>query len=143
MGYLGGLHYWWPKDVMANVSQRLGRFASYCGLVGLNLRSSPSIILGYMGMPRRYHAYAERISGLNVSRQPVRKFSERVCDTSDLFRLWSMRYDAGRLQILRNLPGLEWGRLPTSKLRISYDTCCTWELMNLPAREVQVVGVSE
>ena len=66
MAYLGGLHYWWPKIT--------GRMYPECWracrrgviFVGFNLTFFPQFILGYLGMPRRYHAYPPEFQVLNV-----------------------------------------------------------------------------
>ena len=34
--------------------------------VGFNLTFGPQFILGYLGMPRRYHTYPAGVPGLNV-----------------------------------------------------------------------------
>ena len=66
MGYLGGLHYWWPKMVGRMYSEFLSRIAAILVFVGFNLTFLPQFILGYLGMPRRYHAYPEEFQMLNV-----------------------------------------------------------------------------
>jgi len=66
MGYLGGLHYWWPKISGRMYPEGWGRFAALVVFVGFNLTFFPQFLLGYMGMPRRYHAYAEEFQVLNV-----------------------------------------------------------------------------
>jgi cytochrome c oxidase subunit I len=66
MGYLGGLHYWWPKMVGRMYSEFLSRFAAIVVFIGFNLTFFPQFILGYLGMPRRYHAYPAEFQVLNV-----------------------------------------------------------------------------
>src|SRR3954463_3333423 len=57
MGYLGGLHNWWPKITGRMYPEGWARFAALIIFVGFNLTFFPQFLLGYMGMPRRYHAY--------------------------------------------------------------------------------------
>src|SRR5204862_2222697 len=57
MGYLGGLHNWWPKITGRMYPEGWARFAALVVFVGFNLTFFPQFLLGYMGMPRRYHAY--------------------------------------------------------------------------------------
>src|SRR5215510_12223187 len=56
MGYLGGLHYWWPKITGRMYNDTLGKASAVLIFVGFNLTFFPQFILGYLGMPRRYHA---------------------------------------------------------------------------------------
>src|ERR671920_1801805 len=66
MGFLGGLHNWWPKITGRMYPEGWGRFSALVIFVGFNLTFFPQFILGYLGMPRRYHAYAEEFQVLNV-----------------------------------------------------------------------------
>jgi cytochrome c oxidase subunit 1 len=66
MGYLGGLHFWWPKITGRLYPRPGGRVAALIVFAGFNLTFFPQFILGYMGMPRRYHAYPEEFQVLNV-----------------------------------------------------------------------------
>jgi cytochrome c oxidase subunit 1 len=66
MAYLGGLHYWWPKMFGKMYPEGWARFAALVIFVGFNLTFFPQFILGYMGMPRRYHMYPEEFQVLNV-----------------------------------------------------------------------------
>src|SRR5260370_33698941 len=56
-GYLGGLHYWWPKISGRLYPEGWGRFSALVIYVGFNLTFLPQFVLGYLGMPRRYHTY--------------------------------------------------------------------------------------
>src|SRR5438132_563670 len=66
MGYLGGLHFWWPKITGRLYPEAWGRVAALIVFAGFDLTFFPQFILGYIGMPRRYHAYPEEFQGLNV-----------------------------------------------------------------------------
>jgi cytochrome c oxidase subunit 1 len=66
MGYLGGLHYWWPKMTGRMYSEFFSRIAAIIVFVGFNLTFLPQFFVGYVGMPRRYHAYPEEFQVLNV-----------------------------------------------------------------------------
>ena len=54
MGYLGGLHYWWPKITGRLYPEAWAKFAALLVFVGFNLTFFPQFIVGYLGMPRRY-----------------------------------------------------------------------------------------
>ncbi|MBP1605266.1 MAG: caaA [Acidobacteria bacterium] len=66
MAYLGGLHYWWPKMTGRLYNEGWAKFAALMIFVGFNLTFFPQFLLGYMGMPRRYHMYPEEWQVLNV-----------------------------------------------------------------------------
>src|SRR5262245_13927017 len=66
MGYMGGLHFWWPKMFGRMYSEFLSRISAILIFVGFNLTFFPQFVLGYLGMPRRYHAYPVEFQVLNV-----------------------------------------------------------------------------
>ncbi|HTL45166.1 MAG TPA: cytochrome c oxidase subunit I [Vicinamibacterales bacterium] len=66
MGYLGGIHYWWPKITGRMYPEGLAKFAALCVFVGFNLTFFPQFIVGYLGMPRRYAMYPEEFQVYNV-----------------------------------------------------------------------------
>ncbi|HWS71885.1 MAG TPA: cbb3-type cytochrome c oxidase subunit I [Thermoanaerobaculia bacterium] len=66
MAYLAGIHYWWPKISGRMYPEFGARLAALLVFVGFNLTFFPQFILGYVGMPRRYHAYAPEFQVLNV-----------------------------------------------------------------------------
>jgi cytochrome c oxidase subunit 1 len=66
MGYLGGLHLWWPKMFGRMYSIFLSRISVILVFVGFNLTFFPQFIVGYLGMPRRYHTYPPEFQVLNV-----------------------------------------------------------------------------
>jgi cytochrome c oxidase subunit 1 len=66
MGYLGGLHYWWPKMTGRIYNEPWARVAAVLVFIGFNLTFFPQFIAGYLGMPRRYHAYPPEFQVLNV-----------------------------------------------------------------------------
>ncbi|MCK6563110.1 cbb3-type cytochrome c oxidase subunit I, partial [bacterium] len=55
LGYLGGLHFWWPKITGKMYPDGIARTAAIIVFIGFNLTFFPQFVLGYMGMPRRYH----------------------------------------------------------------------------------------
>ena len=66
MGYFAGLHYWWPKITGRMYSDIWAKVAAIIVFVGFNLTFGPQFILGYLGMPRRYHVYPDEYQVLNV-----------------------------------------------------------------------------
>ena len=66
MAYLAGIHYWWPKITGRLYSEPLAKFAAVLMFIGFNLTFFPQYILGWEGMPRRYHSYLPQFQVLNV-----------------------------------------------------------------------------
>jgi cytochrome c oxidase subunit 1 len=59
MGFLGGLHFWWPKMTGRMYPEAWAKVAAIVIFIGFNLTFFPQFQLGYHGMPRRYHMYAK------------------------------------------------------------------------------------
>ena len=55
--FFAGLHYWWPKISGRMYPEYWARMAALLIFFGFNLTFFPQFILGYLGMPRRYHTY--------------------------------------------------------------------------------------
>ena len=59
MGYMGGLHFWWPKITGRLYPERWAQLAAVITFVGFNLTFMPQFVVGYLGNPRRYHNYPD------------------------------------------------------------------------------------
>jgi cytochrome c oxidase subunit I len=66
MGYLGAVHFWWPKISGRMYPDGWGRASALIIFVGFVLTFLPQFVVGYLGMPRRYHHYAPEFQVLNV-----------------------------------------------------------------------------
>jgi cytochrome c oxidase subunit 1 len=66
MAYMAGLHYWWPKITGRMYSEWWSKLAALIIFVGFFLTFLPHFLLGYAGMPRRYHRYAPEFQVWNV-----------------------------------------------------------------------------
>lgn len=64
--FMGGLHYWWPKITGRLYPEKLGQLAALIMYIGFNLTFFPQFVVGYLGMPRRYHAYAPEFQIYNI-----------------------------------------------------------------------------
>ena len=64
--FFAGLHYWWPKITGRMYPEMWGRVGALIIFIGFNLTFFPQFILGYLGMPRRYHSYPPEFEVLNV-----------------------------------------------------------------------------
>ena len=64
--FLAGVHFWWPKMTGRMYSETWGRIAAVTSFLGFNLTFFPQFILGFNGMPRRYHTYPDEFQVWNV-----------------------------------------------------------------------------
>jgi cytochrome c oxidase subunit 1 len=108
MGYLGGLHFWWPKMTGKMYSEVLGRIAAFTLFLGFNVTFFPQFVLGYLGMPRRYHIYPDEFQLLNVlstagSSVMAIGYLLPVC-----YLTWSLKYGKNAPPNPYRATGLEW-----------------------------------
>ncbi len=66
MAYMAGLHYWWTKITGRMYSRWWSRLSALIIFVGFFLTFLPQFIVGYAGMPRRYHRYPPEFQVWNV-----------------------------------------------------------------------------
>ncbi len=57
MGYLAAMHFWWPKMFGKLYSEAWAKLSAVIIFIGFNLTFFPQFLVGYLGMPRRYHSY--------------------------------------------------------------------------------------
>ncbi len=62
MGFVGGLHYWWPKMFGKMYNETAARVSWFLVFVGFNITFLSQFVMGSQGMPRRYWDYLERFS---------------------------------------------------------------------------------
>ena len=141
-GYLGGLHYWWPKISGRMYPDGWGRFSALVIFVGFNLTFFPQFIAGYLGMPRRYHAYPPEFQVFNVLSTAGASILGFGYLIPAVYLIWSMRYGRRAEANPWNLPGLEWQTSsppPTENFEVT--PIVTWEAYEFaPAEETEVVG---
>src|SRR5579884_3500694 len=108
MGYLGALHFWWPKITGRLYPEFLARIAALVLFIGFNLTFFPQFILGYLGMPRRYHNYPPEFQVLNVMSTAGASILAVGYLLPMVYLVWSMRY--GKVAGPNPWPatGLEW-----------------------------------
>jgi cytochrome c oxidase subunit 1 len=108
MAYLGGIHYWWPKMTGRMYPEGWARLSAILVFVGFNLTFFPQFILGYLGMPRRYHIYPEEWQVLNVMSSAGASILGFAYFFPLSYLIWSLRY--GKLAPANpwDARGLEW-----------------------------------
>jgi cytochrome c oxidase subunit 1 len=108
MGYMGALHYWWPKMTGRMYSEVLSRLAAIIIFLGFNLTFFPQFILGYMGMPRRYHVYPPEFQALNVLSTAGASVMAVGYVLPLIYLLWSLKYGPVAGKNPWGATGLEW-----------------------------------
>jgi len=63
--FFGALHYWFPKIWGRMYNKKVANTAFATFLIGFNILYFPMLILGIMGMPRRYYDYLPEFTFLN------------------------------------------------------------------------------
>jgi cytochrome c oxidase subunit 1 len=141
-GYLGGLHYWWPKISGRMYPDGWGRFSALLIFVGFNLTFFPQFLAGYLGMPRRYHAYPPEFQVFNVLSTAGASILAVGYFVPAIYLIWSMRYGRRAEANPWNLPGLEW-RIQSPPLTENFTSTpiVTWAAYEFaPPEETEVVG---
>ena len=108
MGYLAGIHFWWPKMTGRLYSEAWARFAALVIFLGFNLTFFPQFILGYLGMPRRYHAYPPEFQVLNVMSTAGASILAVGYLIPLIYLIWSLRYGPVAGPNPWEAKGLEW-----------------------------------
>ena len=108
MGYMGGLHYWWPKISGRLYPKFWSKLSAMIIFVGFNLTFYPQFIVGYMGMPRRYHVYPEEFQVLNVLSTAGASVLGVGYLLPIIYFAWSMRYGPKAGPNPWGAVGLEW-----------------------------------
>jgi cytochrome c oxidase subunit 1 len=108
MAYLGGLHFWWPKMFGRMYPEFPAKFAAVTVFIGFNLTFFPQFLLGYMGMPRRYHAYPPEFQLLNVLSSAGASILAVGYIIPLLYLTWSLKWGKKAGPNPWNAKGLEW-----------------------------------
>jgi cytochrome c oxidase subunit 1 len=108
MGFSGGMHFWWPKITGRMYPENLARATALILFVGFNLTFFPQFILGFLGMPRRYHAYPPEFQVLNVLSTAGTSILGLGYFLFLVYMLWSLRYGAVADANPWGARGLEW-----------------------------------
>ena len=144
MGYLGGLHYWWPKITGRLYNEFIARISAIILFVGFNLTFFPQFIMGYLGMPRRYHTYPPEFQVLNVLSTAGASILGLGYLLPMIYLIWSMRY--GKVAGRNPWPstGLEWqtpSPPPTENFEVT--PVVTWEPYDFEHRPDLGLGAPE
>jgi cytochrome c oxidase subunit 1 len=108
MAYLGGLHYWWPKMTGRMYPEGWAKLSAMVIFLGFNLTFFPQFIMGYLGMPRRYHAYPEEFQVYHVLSTAGASVLAVGYLIPAVYFIWSLRYGKLAPDNPWGATGLEW-----------------------------------
>jgi cytochrome c oxidase subunit 1 len=108
MGYLGGIHFWWPKISGRKYPNGWAALAAAIIFIGFNLTFFPQFMLGYLGMPRRYAFYPPEFQVLNVMSSAGATVLGVGYLIPLIYLIWSMRYGPVAEPNPWGATGLEW-----------------------------------
>jgi cytochrome c oxidase subunit 1 len=143
MGYLGGLHFWWPKITGRLYNEFWSKISAVVIFIGFNTTFFPQFILGYLGMPRRYHMYPAEFQTWNVLSSAGATILGFGYLLPVIYLLWSLRFGAKAPANPWGAKGLEWETSsPPPVLNFDTPPVVTEEAYayetSTPAREVPV-----
>src|SRR6476646_6320846 len=107
-GYLGGLHYWWPKITGRMYPEGWAKFAALNIFVGFNLTLFPQLIVGYIGLPSRYAMYAPECQVYNVLSTAVATMLGVCYLIPMIYFVWSLNHAPLAGDNPWGARGLEW-----------------------------------
>jgi len=128
LGYLGGIHAWWPKMFGRMYSEFWGKISAMLVFIGFNLTFFPQFILGYLGMPRRYASYPPEFQVLNIFSSAGASILGVGLVLPVIYLTYSLFFGKKAPANPFLLPGLEWRTSsppPTENFRVR--PVVTWE----------------
>ncbi|MCU1284870.1 MAG: cytochrome c oxidase subunit 1 [Acidobacteriales bacterium] len=108
LAYLCGIHHWWPKMTGRLYPELPAKLSALLVFVGFNLTFMPQFILGYLGMPRRYHSYPPEWQVLNVLSTAGASILAIGFLLPMLYLVWSLKYGQVAGPNPWESTGLEW-----------------------------------
>ncbi|MFN2454991.1 MAG: cbb3-type cytochrome c oxidase subunit I [Pyrinomonadaceae bacterium] len=142
LAYLGGLHYWWPKITGRMYPEAWGRVSAVVVFLGFNLTFFPQFILGYLGMPRRYAAYAPEFQTLHVLSTAGSSVLALGLFIPLIYLVWSLKYGELAASDPWVATGLEWRTLsPPPTENFTSTPIVTWDAYEYrPSEEIETIG---
>lgn len=106
--YFGALHFWWPKITGRLYSDLLAKSTAILLFFGFNMTFFPQFLLGYEGMPRRYHVYDPQFHVLNVMSSVGASILAVAYILPFAYLGWALRYGRPAGPNPWKATGLEW-----------------------------------
>jgi cytochrome c oxidase subunit 1 len=119
--FFGALHFWWPKITGRLYNDVWARMAALLIFFGFVMTFAPQFLLGYEGMPRRYHVYPEVFQPLNVMSSVGASILAVAYLLPFTYLFWSLRYGKPAGPNPWGATGLEW-TTPSPPPKHNFDT---------------------
>ena len=141
LAFLAGVHFWWPKMTGRMYPEWIAKFAAFTTFVGFNLTFFPQFIAGYLGMPRRYHAYPPEFQVLNVMSTAGASVLAIGLALPVFYLIWSLWYGKPAGDNPWGATGLEWQTpSPPPTENFPRTPVVTQEAYHYSDKEPEVVG---
>lgn len=141
MGYLAGIHFWWPKMTGRMYPEGWSKISAVIIFLGFNLTFFPQFLLGYMGMPRRYHVYPPEFQVFNVLSSAGASVLGFGFLIPFAYLIWSLYYGAKAPANPWGATGLEWTtQSPPTFDNFAVTPVVTQEAYQYSTEEVTHVG---
>lgn len=108
MAFLAGVHFWWPKMTGRMYPDAVAKLTAILMFLGFNLTFFPQFILGFMGMPRRYHYYPAEFQSLHLLSTAGTGVLGLGYLLPVIYLIWSLKYGARATANPWGATGLEW-----------------------------------
>ncbi len=135
-GYMGALHFWWPKMTGRLYPEGPAKVCAIILFVGFNLTFFPQFIAGYLGMPRRYHFYAPEYQVWHVLSSAGASVLGLGLLLPVCYMLWSLKNGKVAGPNPWGAVGLEW-TIQSPPVTHNFDTVpvVTWEAYEYQTRD--------
>jgi cytochrome c oxidase subunit 1 len=143
-GFMCALHFWWPKITGKLYPEAFAKLSAVLVFVGFNLTFFPQFLLGYLGMPRRYHSYPPEFQVLNVLSTAGASILAAGFLMPMIYFAWSLQYgkDAGPNPY--RAAGLEWMTAsPPPTFNFDETPVVTWEAYNYDEIDAPEHGIDK
>ena len=139
MGFLGGIHFWWPKISGKMYPEFLAKLSALIIFFGFNLTFFPQFILGYMGMNRRYGSYSPEFQNLNVLSTAGASILGLGYILPLCYLIWSWKYGPVAAPNPWRATGLEWKTSsPPPKHNFDETPVVTWKAYEFEAQKEEL-----
>jgi hypothetical protein len=132
--FFAGLHFWWPKITGRMYHESWAKFSAVTTFVGFMVTFFPQFIMGYEGMPRRYHVYPDVFQTYHV----ISTAGALILSIAYLFPLfylpWSLRHgDRAGNNPWAGATGLEWTTpSPAAEGEFLAHSACRFRALPIP-----------